>query len=82
MLLYAQCDAGNVSARLFGEKQAKPSPAGADVQYPEVWPIEKQLCNDVAFLVLLCCLQAFIGTREIGAGILAVSVEEEVIQLA
>ena len=79
VLFDAQGHAGNVGARCFGQIQAKPSPAGANVQYPEAGPVEKQLGRDMALFVLLCRFQAVIGVREIGAGILAVSVEEEVI---
>src|SRR3546814_11341120 len=58
------------------------APAGADVEQLQARPVEQQLGRQVPLLVRLRLIQALLAAAEVGAGILAVGVEEEVVELA
>src|SRR3546814_7835886 len=58
------------------------APAGADVEQLQARPVEQQLGRQVPLLVRLRLIQALLAAAEVGAGILAVGVEEEVLELA
>tara|TARA_R110002096_G_scaffold158218_4_gene323521 strand:- start:85 stop:264 length:180 start_codon:yes stop_codon:yes gene_type:complete len=58
-----------------------PPPAGTDIQHLHAGPVEKELGRYMLLLLLLGTFQRVVGMPEIGAGILPVAVEEEVVEL-
>ena len=62
-----------------GEIEREPAPAGTDVQ--NLLPrFEQQLGREVALLVVLRGLQAVIVAGEVGAGVLAVRIQEQIVE--
>jgi hypothetical protein len=82
VLLGAECHAGDVGAGLPGEVKPQSAPARADVEDPEPRPVEQQLRRDVALLTLLGDVQGIVRTAEIGARVLAVAVQEQLVEFA
>ena len=80
VLLLGQGDARHVDAELAGEEQAHAAPARADVE-DLLAGLQQQLGGDVLLLVVLRLLQRLVAGHEVGAGILPVAVEEEVVEL-
>ena len=62
------------------EVERHPAPAAADVEHP-LARLERELGGDVRLLVGLRLLEAVGGVGEISAAILAVGVEEEIVEL-
>ena len=81
-LFLRQGDAGDMRAEIARQGQRHAAPAAADVQHPQSGPVEAQLGGDVALLGGLRFFQRFVAPREIGAGILAVPVQEQAVQPA
>ena len=80
MLLDRQGEAGHVGAALAGEIERQPAPAATDVEH--LLPrLDHQLGRDVPFFVVLRLFEIFVFAAEIGAGILPVAVEKEVVEL-
>ena len=65
----------------FRQIEREPAPAAADVQHPHA-RLDQQLGGDVPLLVQLCRLQVEVRLGEVGAGVLPVAIEEQVVQLA
>src|SRR5216684_590786 len=80
MLLLGQGDAGHVDTELLAEKEAHAAPTRADVEHA-LAGLQQELGRDVALLVELGLFQRLLARLEIGAGILAVAVEEEIVEL-
>ena len=81
VLFLGEGDAGHVDAELLGEVQAHAAPARADVEHL-LAGLQQQLGGDVALLVELGLLERLLAGLEVGAGILPVAVEEEIVELA
>ena len=75
-LLGGQSDTGDLGAIVARQGECHAAPAAADVQHFQVGAVEFQLGGDVALLGDLRLFQGFFPSREIGAGILPVAVEE------
>src|SRR5215468_11968625 len=80
MLLLGEGDSGDVDAELLAEEKPQAPPARADVEHA-LAGLEQHLGRDVPLLVELGLLERLIARLEIGAGILAVAVEEKVVKL-
>ena len=81
VLLLRQGDAGHVDAVLLAEEQAHAAPARADVEHLLAGH-QQHLRGDVLLLVELGLLERLVAVLEVGAGILPVAVEEEIVELA
>ena len=81
VLFLGEGDARHVDAELLGEEQAHAAPARADVQ-DLLAGLQQHLGGDVLLLVELGLLQRLLAGLEVGAGILPVTVEEEIVELA
>ena len=80
-LLLGQGDARDLCAVVAGQGQRHAAPTAADVQHAHARP-QQQLGCDQALLSRLRLLQCLRPSREIGAGILAVGVQQQRIQRA
>ena len=80
VLFLGEGDAGHVDAELLAEEQAHAAPARADVQHL-LAGLQQHLGGDVLLLVELGLLERLLAGLEVGAGILPVAVEEEVVEL-
>ena len=80
-LVRRQRDAEHVDVVMAVQIQSEPAPAAADVEHLHAG-LEVQLGGDMRLLVELGLLEAVRGVAEIGAGILAVLVEEELVEPA
>jgi hypothetical protein len=81
VLLAGQRHAGDVGATFARDIEAEPAPARADVEHLVIRR-DLQLGEDVPLLGRLRHLQRCLGICEVSAGILAVAVEEEVVERA
>lgn len=81
VLFLGQGDAGDIDVGDGGEIEPETAPAGADIEHC-LARLEQQLGGDVALLVFLGLLQGVVFSGEIGAGILAVGVEKQIVQRA
>ena len=79
-LFLGQGQPGDVGAALAGQVQRQPAPARADIEHPLSRP-EQQLRRDVALLVLLRGVDVVVRRAEIGAGILPVAIEKQLVEL-
>src|SRR6202044_908469 len=61
-----------------GQRHA--APPRADIQNAQPGPVQTELGGDVSLFRCLSLLQRLIATREIGAGILPVPIEEKTVQ--
>ena len=79
-LFLRQGQSGHLGAAFAGEIECEPAPARADVEHllPRA---QQQLGRDMPLLVGLRCLEVVLRRLEIGAGILAVAVEEQFVEL-
>ena len=76
VLFLRQRHAGHVDAELLAEEEAHAAPARADVEDAQTG-FQQELGGDVVLLVDLGLLQRLVVGLEVGTGILAVAVEEE-----
>ena len=67
---------------ITGECQGEPTPAGTDIQHGQIRTIEAELGGNVPLLGNLCLFQRCVRMRKIGAGILAVAIEEQTVETA
>ncbi len=74
-------EAGDVGAGLAGEIKGEAAPARADIEHLHA-RLQQQLGGEMPLLVELRRLQIVAGIDEIGAGILPVRIEEEVVERA
>ena len=74
-------DAEHVGLEASCQIEAEPAPAGADVEHG-LAGLHPQLRGDVALLGGLRFFERHVGPLEIGAGILHVGVEEELVEFA
>ena len=81
VLFFRQRHAGDVGATGFREIEAKAAPARADVENLHAG-LDVELGGEMALLGQLRVFQRAVIGLEIGAGILPVAVEEEVVELA
>jgi hypothetical protein len=81
VLLFAQRDADDADAVVAGERQAHAAPATADVEDAHSG-LDQELTCDVVLLRFLRLVQSHVGPGEIGAGVLLVGVEEEIVERA
>ena len=79
-LVLRQGDAEHVDAGDLVQIQRHPAPAAADVEHA-LPGLQRELGGDMRLLVGLRLLEAVAGIGEIGAAVLLVGVEEEVVQL-
>ena len=79
-LLLRQGDAGDVDPGDLVQIERHPAPAAADVEH-SLARLQMQLGGDVRLLVGLRLFQAVGRVGEVSAAILAVGVEEEVVEL-
>ena len=82
VLFGGERDAGQIAAGLTRQRQTQTAPAGADVQDLQARLLDVELGGDVALFLRLGALQIVAGVHEVGAGVLAVAVQEEVVELA
>ena len=80
-LVGRQRDAEHVDIVMAVQIEREPAPAAADVEHLHAG-LQVQLGGDMRFLVELRLLEAVLGIAEIGAGILAVLVEEQLVEAA
>ena len=80
-LVGGERDAEHVDVVMAVEVEREPAPAAADVEHLHA-RLEIELGGDVRLLVELRLLEAVRGVAEIGAGILAVLVEEQLVEPA
>ena len=78
-LLRRQSDAGHVCLPDFRQVEREPAPARADVQDLLPW-LEQQLGGDMPLLGQLRPLQVRLRLGKVGAGVLPVPVQEEVVE--
>ncbi len=78
-LLARQGEPGDGDAAFAGEIERKAAPAAADIEH-SLPGLQQQLRRDVALLVGLRHLDALVGRQKIGAGILPVGIEEEIVE--
>ena len=78
-LLGRQRQPGHVHAVMARQIQRQAAPAAADVEHAQAG-LQQEFCGDMAFLQCLSLLQGFVAAWEIGAGILPVAVEKEVVE--
>nr|WP_281247864.1 MULTISPECIES: hypothetical protein [Halomonas] len=74
-LLLGEGDPLDTGPGALGDMQGEAAPARADIEHAHV-RLQQQLGGDMALLFLLRLLEALVAVREIGAGILAIPVEE------
>src|SRR5680860_841206 len=80
-LLFAQGDAGDVDMGRLGKVERQAPPTGPDIEDPHA-VVEIELCRKMPLLRLLGGFERHTVMLEIGAGILAVAVEEEIVERA
>jgi hypothetical protein len=78
MLLLRQGDADDLGAAGFCQIKRKAAPAGADIEHPHAG-LDGELRGEVALLGVLGVLERAVRRLEIGAGILPVAIEEELV---
>jgi hypothetical protein len=78
-LLLGKRDAEHLAGAGLGERQREPAPAGADVEHPHAG-LEQQLRREMALLVRLRLLEILVRMGEVGAAVLPVAVEKQVVQ--
>ena len=81
VLLGREGDAGDVDVRHFGHVEAEAAPAGADVEQ-RLAGLEPELGGEVALLGELRRFEVAVGRLEVGAGVLAVGIEEQPVEAA
>ena len=81
MLFGAERHAGDVGVRHRGQIKGEAAPSRADVEHLYPRAIEPQFRRDVPLLVLLSPFKTVVGRSEIGAGILPVAIEKNVVKL-
>ena len=79
VLLDGKGKAGDLDIAFLGEIEREPAPAAADIE-DALSGLEQQLGGEMALLVELRRLEIVVGPAEIGAGILPVLVEEELVE--
>ena len=80
VLLLGERDAGHVDAVLLAQEQAQPAPARADVEHL-LAGLKQHLGRNVLLLEELRLLERLVAVLEVGAGVLPVAIEEEVVEL-
>ena len=65
--------------RRVGEPESKPTPAGTDIEHSHA-RLQPQFRGDVAALLLLSFVDTVLASQEIGAGVLPVGIEEQVVE--
>ena len=78
-LLLGQRDPEHLAGAGLGERQREPAPARADVEHPHARP-QQQLGREVALLVRLRLLEVGVRMGEVGAAVLPVAVQEQIVQ--
>ena len=78
-LLLGERDAGDVDPALAGEVAVQRPPAAAHVEHALAGP-QQELGRDVPLLGALRLLDVLAPGREVGAGVLALAVEEELVE--
>ena len=78
-LLGREGEAGDGDAAFAREIEREAAPAAADIEHA-LPRLEQQLRRDMALLVGLRFLDRLVGRQEIGAGVLPVAVEEEIVE--
>jgi hypothetical protein len=81
VLFFRKGDAGDLSSAGFGKIEAEATPAGTDVEHFHA-RFDCQFGSEVALLGELCVLKGGLLLLEIGAGVLAVTIEEQIIERA
>ena len=79
-LFLRQGDTGHVDAELAAQEQGHATPTGADVEQ-RLAGLQQKLGGDMALLLLLRLLERLLAGPEVGAGILPVAIEEEIVEL-
>src|SRR5215472_2486547 len=80
VLLGREGEAGDVGTAFSGEAKREPAPTGADIEYL-LLRADQQLCGDVPFFVELCHVEIVDAFPKIGAGILPVAIEKQLVEL-
>ena len=62
------------------QSEREATPAGPDVQYRQVRPIDTKLGGNVPLLGDLCLFQRFVATRKVGTGVLTIAIEEQAVK--
>src|SRR5208282_5312236 len=79
-LVLRQGDAGHPRVGHAGEIKRHAAETAADIEHGAA-VLQEKLCRNMTLLPLLRVVQRLAGTLEIGAGVLAVCVEEELLSL-
>src|SRR6185437_5133157 len=79
-LLLRQRHTGNIDAELLAQEKRHAAPTRSDIK-DILAGLQQQLGSDMALLVELGLLERLLAGLEIGAGILPVAIEEEVVEL-
>jgi hypothetical protein len=78
-LFFGQCDAQHLGAGDFVDETRHPAPAAADIK--DLLPrLQIELCGDMSEFCLLCGVETHLRGVEIGAAVLAMRVEKQVIE--
>src|SRR5215471_9853586 len=80
VLLGRKGQAGNVGTAFSREAKPEPAPAGADIEHL-VSRVDQQLCGDVPFFVELRRVEILCAFPKVGARILPVAIEKQLVEL-